>query len=238
MRYSHIAVRLMTYNLNYGNPDPRGSLDAIAAADADVVLLQEITAGWQRALADRFAAQYPTHIFRLHRRNAGGLAVLSKLPIGGEEMLSPPEGGWFPAQRMVVTAPFGECEILHVHLRPALDNGSWISGFMTTPPVREAEVKKYWRDLVHASPLIVAGDFNEDPDGLAMRFLAAQGTSRIPTTGPRTWHYEEDAWDVLKMDLDHIVLGPELSADEAIVLDAGTSDHRPVVATIRRKVAA
>ncbi|CAN5588284.1 hypothetical protein BH11MYX1_BH11MYX1_22050 [soil metagenome] len=228
----------MTYNLNYGNPEPRGSLDAIAAADADVVLLQEITAGWQRALADRFAAQYSTHIFRLHRRNAGGLAVLSKLPIGGEEMLSPPDGGWFPAQRMVVTTPFGECEMLHVHLRPALDNGSWISGFMTTPPVREQEIKTYWQGLSRALPLIVAGDFNEDPSGLALAFLATQGATRVPTTGPRTWHYEEDSWDVLKMDLDHIVISRELAAHDATVLDVGTSDHRPVVATISAPFAA
>lgn len=222
----------MTYNLNYGNPDLGGSLDAIAAADADVVLLQELTAGWQRALAGRFASQYPTHIFRLHGRKAGGLAVLSKLPIGGEEMLSPPEGGWFPAQRMVVTTSFGECELLHVHLRPALDNGSWISGFMTTPPVRELEIMTYWRALSRASPVIIAGDFNEDPSGLALAFLANQGATRIPTTGPRTWHYQEDSWDVLKMDLDHIVLGPGLAAHDATVLDVGTSDHRPVVATI------
>ena len=238
MRYSSAAVRLMTYNLNYGNPDPRRSLDAIEAADADVVLLQEITVGWQRALADRFATQYSTHIFRLHRRNAGGLAVLSKLPIGGEEMLAPPDGGWFPAQRMVVTTPFGECEMLHVHLRPALDHGSWISGFMTTPPVREQEMIKYWKDLARALPIIVAGDFNEDPSGLALAFLEKQGAMRVPTAGPRTWHYEEDSWDVLKMDLDHIVISGELAASDAIVLDAGTSDHRPVMATISARLAA
>lgn len=238
VRYSDTAVRLMTYNLNYGNPDPIGSLDAIAAADADVVLLQEITAGWQRALAKRFATQYPTHIFRLHRRNAGGLAVLSKLPVGGEELLSPPDGGWFPAQRMVVTTPFGECEMLHVHLRPALDNGSWISGFMTTPPVREQEMIKYWKELARALPVIVAGDFNEDPTGLALAFLDKQGATRVATAGPRTWHYEQDSWDVLKMDLDHIVISGELSATDAVVLDTGTSDHRPVLATISAKLAA
>lgn len=230
-------MRLVTYNLNYSNSDPRGSLDAIAAADADVVLLQEITAGWQRALADRFAAQYSTHIFRLHRRNAGGLAVLSKLPIGGEELLSPPEGGWFPAQRVVVTTTFGECELLHVHLRPALDHGSWISGFMNTPPVREQEIKKYWRELAHALPVVVAGDFNEDPSGLAIAFLEQHGMTRLATSGPRTWHYAEDAWDVLKMDLDHIVISPELAAHDPRVLDAGTSDHRPVVATITERLA-
>jgi endonuclease/exonuclease/phosphatase (EEP) superfamily protein YafD len=222
----------MTYNVNYGNREPRVSLDAIAEADADVVLLQEITARWQAALADRFASQYPTHVFRLYARNAGGLAVLSKLPVGGEELFAPPEGGWFPAQRLVVSSAFGDVQLLHVHLRPALDAGSWFKGFVTTPPVREREITAHYAQLVHALPTVIAGDFNEDPTGLALAALAHHGYQRVPTTGPPSWHYEEDGWDVLKMDIDHIVVGPVLRGSQGVVLDAGTSDHRPVLATI------
>jgi len=225
-------VRLLTYNVNHGNREPRASLDAIAEADADVVLLQEVTARWQAALADRFAAEYPVHVYRLYGRNAGGLAVLSKLPVGGEELYDPPAGGWFPAQRLVVTAPFGDVQILHVHLRPALDTGSWFKGFVTTPPVREAEIRAYWQQLVHALPTVIAGDFNEDVTGLALAVLARHGYARVATTGPTSWHYEEDGWDVLKMDIDHILVGPMLTGSDGRVLDAGTSDHRPVVARI------
>jgi endonuclease/exonuclease/phosphatase family metal-dependent hydrolase len=230
------AVRLMTYNVNYGNREPRPCLDAIAAADCDVVLLQEVTARWQAALADRFAALYPVHVYRLHGRNAGGLAVLSKLPVGGEELFDPPEGGWFPAQRLVVTTSFGDVQILHVHLRPALDAGSWFKGFVTTPPVRQREIETYWPRLVHALPTVIAGDFNEDPTGLALDVLGRHGYARVATTGPRTWHYEEDLdgvpWDVLKLDIDHVMVGPTLVGIDGEVLDAGTSDHRPVIATI------
>lgn len=222
----------MTYNVNYGNKEPRVSLDAIADADVDVVLIQEVTARWQAVLADRFAAQYPTHVFRLHARNAGGLAVLSKLPVGGEELFAPSDGGWFPAQRLVVTTGFGDVQILHVHLRPALDSGSWFKGFITTPPVREREIAAHYAQLVHALPTVIAGDFNEDPTGLAVAALAQHGYRRVETFGPRTWHYEEDGWDVLKLDIDHIMVGPTLRGVGGVVLDAGTSDHRPVVATI------
>jgi len=230
-------VRLATYNVNHGNREPRASLDAIADADADVVLLQEVTARWQAALADRFAARYPVHVYRLHGRNAGGLAVLSKFPVGGEELYEPPPGGWFPAQRLVVTAPFGDVQILHVHLRPALDAGSWFKGFVTTPPVREAEIRAYWQQLVHGLPTLIAGDFNEDITGLALAALAEHGYRRVATTGPTSWHYEEDGWDVLKMDIDHILVGPTLTGSDGRVLDAGTSDHRPVVATIGPMIA-
>jgi len=226
------ALRLMTYNLNYGNPDPASAIDAIVNADADIVLLQEVTSEWKRVLEKELATRYPYTMYRIHTRAAGGLAVLSKLPVGGEELYAPPPGGWFPAQRLVVTAPFGDVQILHVHLRPALDAGSWFKGFVTTPPVREAEIHAYWERLVHALPTVIAGDFNEDVTGLAMAALASRGYARVETTGPTTWHYEEDGWDVLKMDIDHIVVGPTLVGRDGRVLDVGTSDHRPVIATI------
>src|SRR6478672_1642203 len=79
------AIRLMTYNLNYGNWDTKATLDAIAKADVDVVLLQEITNDWKRLLETRFKDQYTHQAYRIHTRSAGGLAVLSKLPIKTED---------------------------------------------------------------------------------------------------------------------------------------------------------
>lgn len=232
------ALRLMTYNLNYANPDFGKTLDAIAAADADVVLLQEVSERWRDALLERFAARYPQRAFRIHTRMAGGLAVLSKLPIAREELWAPPAGtgAWFPAERIVVTAPFGALQLLNVHLRPALDRGSWIRGYMTTREVRRKEIEAHWKSLDRETPTIVAGDFNEDPGGRAVAFLAQQGLARVAATGPKTWRYQVSArglpFDLLKLDIDHVMIDGRLSAREARVLDAGTSDHRPVVVTI------
>ena len=232
-------LRLMTYNVNYANPDPKTALDAIEAEDADIVLLQEITGEWQRALAERFATQYPVQVFRIHSRAAGGLAVLSKVPVKTEEVLPCPERGWFPAERLVVESPFGALQILHVHLRPAIDGGSWFKGFMTTPPLRRREIETYWRKLARDLPTVIAGDFNEDPSGSALAFLSRQGLARVPTSGPTTWHYEHVAngqtHDLLRMDIDHILVDRSLVGRNGRVLDAGASDHRPVVVTIERK---
>lgn len=235
------ALRLMTYNLNFANPDFAATLQAIAVADADIVLLQEVSESWRDALLERFAARYPHHAFRIHTRMAGGLAVLSKLPLAHEELWAPPPGtgAWFPAERLVVTAPFGALQLLNVHLRPALDRGSWIRGFMTTPDVRRKEIEAHWRNVDPQMPTIVAGDFNEDPGGRAVAFLAQQGLVRVATSGPKTWHYQTRsrglAFDLLKMDIDHVMIDGRLAAGEARVLDAGTSDHRPVVVTISAK---
>jgi endonuclease/exonuclease/phosphatase (EEP) superfamily protein YafD len=232
------ALRLMSYNLNFANPSFGASLDAIAAGNADVVLLQEVTERWRDALLERFRAIYPHRAFQIHTRMAGGLAVLSKLPIAHEELWDPPAGtgAWFPAQRIVVTAPFGALQLLNVHLRPARDRGSWLRGFMTTREVRRKEIEAHWRKLDRDAPTIVAGDFNEDPSGRAVAFLEQNGMARVATAGPATWHYQTTARglaiDLLKMDIDHVMIDRRISASDGRVLDAGTSDHRPVVVTI------
>jgi endonuclease/exonuclease/phosphatase (EEP) superfamily protein YafD len=233
---SKTPLRLMTYNVNYANPDPDSALDAIDKADVDVVLLQEITSEWKKALEKRFETKYPHRVYRIHTRAAGGLAVLSKHEITAEELFASPNTGWFPAERLVVDSPMGAVQILHVHLRPAVDGGSWIKGFMTTPPLRRREIESYWKKVAHDMPTIVAGDFNEDPTGSAIAFLEKQGLTRVGTSGPPTWHYV--VWnrgtkaDLLKLDIDHVMVDDRLSAQTATVLDAGASDHRPVIVTI------
>lgn len=229
------GLRLMTYNLDYGNPRPETSLAAIEREGADVVLLQEVTGAWQRALDRRFARSYPHRIYRLHHRGAGGLAVLSKHRISSEEVWAPPAGtgAWFPAQRLVVDAPIGRVQILNVHLRPALMDGSWIKGFFRTPPLRRKEIEAHWRKMDARIPTIVAGDFNEDPYGRAVAYLQQRGLARVATTGPTTWRYENGAGsELLKLDIDHVLIDGRLAARDGRVVDAGTSDHRPVVVTL------
>lgn len=233
------GLRLMTYNLNYGNPRPQTSLDAIAQADPDIVLLQEITIPWKQALEQRFAKQYPHRAYRAG--SVGGLAVLSKVPISAEELWPAPTGtgAWFPAQRLVVSSPLGAVQLLHVHLRPANMDGSWVKGFFKTPPLRRKEIEAHWKRLDARLPTIIAGDFNEDPWGQAITYLEQRGLARVPTAGPTTWHYETvengKASDLLKLDIDHVMIDPRLAARDGRVLDAGTSDHRPVVVTLEPK---
>jgi endonuclease/exonuclease/phosphatase (EEP) superfamily protein YafD len=128
---------------------------------------------------------------------------------------------------------------LNVHLRPAVEGGNWIRGFVTTPPLRRREIEAHWQQVDDSLPTIVAGDFNEDPDGRAIDFLAGHGLTRVPTTGPTSWHYERivdgKPWDLLKMDIDHVLVDDSFTAKDARVLDTGASDHRPVVVTIQSK---
>jgi hypothetical protein len=45
------------------------------------------------------------------------------------------------------------------------------------------------RQLPRAASSVKVGDFNEDPIGRAVDYLARHGMTRVPTTGPTTWRY-------------------------------------------------
>ncbi len=223
-------MKLLVYNINCRNHDREAVLDAIAAADADVALLQEISQDWHAALEGRFA--YPHRSVHFDARPAGGLAVLSRFPIDEAALIPATPDGWFPAQRLVVAG----VQILHVHLRPALDERGWATGYISTPPIRLRQIQAYWALVTPEVPTIVAGDYNEEPAGTTVAFLTAQGLARVVTTGPKTWHYMREGREVLALDIDHVMIDRRLVATDGRVLDAGTSDHRPIVVTIERQV--
>lgn len=58
------------------------------------------------------------------------------------------------------------------------------------------------------------------------------------TAGPATWRHVIDIAgaqiNALSMDIDHVIVGPGLVASGARVLDAGSSDHRPVGVSLAR----
>ena len=228
--------RVMTYNVQYTSRDHAPTLDAIAAGDADLVLLQEASPTWAREVARRFADRYPHLRFHHTGHGAGDLGVLSRVPVVADQLLPPVPGGWFPAQRLVVETVLGPVQVLHLHLRPMLDGGDPVRGFLTTPPIRRREIETFWPALDDGLPTLVAGDLNEEhATGRAIAFLVEQGLRRVDPGALATWEFR-GAWrgnDVhLRLHLDHILVDPRLAAAHAAVLDAGASDHRPVLAEL------
>jgi len=228
-------LTVMTFNVNFGVAGERANIDAIAGADADIVLLQETTAEAEEVLRRELGDRYPHARFRDCCR-AGGLGILSRWPIVDDEYLASPIG-WFPAWRFVVDTPDGELQLLDVHLRPPIsDSGSWVKGYFTTGKLRREEIVAYAAELERDVPTVLAGDFNEGENGDALEWLAARGfTSALPQfdAGASTWSWPLPLTS-LHARLDHVVLGPELVATGAEVIDAGASDHKAVVVTLVR----
>jgi endonuclease/exonuclease/phosphatase (EEP) superfamily protein YafD len=227
------TLTVMSYNVNYGLAGDAEGIAAIRAGGAELVVLQETTLAWERALRAELAAEYPHMAFR-HCCGAGGLAFLSKHPFEEREYVGPVAGGWFPAWRVVVDAPLGRVQVLAVHLHPPLDErGSVLSGYFPTKKVRRAEMRAYAELLDPALPALVVGDFNEDEDGGALRFLAGQGLHTVLPAfhpGAETWRWQTSLGGVTST-LDHVVADRRLEALDARVIRAGRSDHLPVIAT-------
>jgi endonuclease/exonuclease/phosphatase (EEP) superfamily protein YafD len=231
------ALRLLTYNVNYGIAGDDETIAAIREADADLILLQETNAAWEQALRASLSSQWPRMIFK-HRGGAGGLAVLSRLPILDVEFFAPVGEGWFPAARVVVDTPFGRVQALSVHLRPPVsDGGSFVSGAFTTPAVRFDEIQVFYGRLAPGYPTLIAGDFNEEEDGNAVKFLAAKGmVSALARYAPGqpTWRWPTPV-GTLHKQLDHVLYDARLDAISAEIRQRGRSDHLPVVAVFRAR---
>jgi endonuclease/exonuclease/phosphatase (EEP) superfamily protein YafD len=227
------ALRMMTYNVNFGIPGDEPTLAAIELGRADIVFLQEINTAWEQALRARFARTYP-HLAFYPRGGAGGIAVLSRWPLGEQRLVSPAGEGWFPALRLVIASPLGSVQALVVHLRPPVsDGGSFISGHFSAPRIHKQEIERFCQTLDGRLPTVVVGDFNEEDDGSAIVYLIGPShrmTNGLPQFAPTrpTWHWTTSV-GTLERQLDHIVYDLRLEPLSVEVLDAGNSDHFPVV---------
>jgi endonuclease/exonuclease/phosphatase (EEP) superfamily protein YafD len=226
------VLRLLTYNVNYGMAGDRESIAAIRDADADIVVLQETNTAWEQALRGALSKELPRMTFHT-RGGAGGLAVLSRLPLAEVEFLKPTASGWFPAVRVVVEAPFGKVQVLSVHLHPPVsDAGSFITGYFTTGAIRREEIAAFVAKLSPDLPVIVAGDFNEESDGEVMKFLREKGLLSALPPGQPTWRWTT-AVGTIRRQLDHILYDGRLRAVAGEVRVAGRSDHLPVLGIVQ-----
>ena len=145
----------------------------------------------------------------------------------------PATAGWFPAMRVVLHTGLGPVQVLQVHLRPPFsDSGSVVSGYFTTPPVREAEIEGFTAALDADLPTLIVGDFNEGPGGSAIAVLRERGMkTALPEFAPgeTTWRWRTSL-GTLHHTLDHIVYDGRLEPIDTRVLRAGRSDHLPVIA--------
>jgi endonuclease/exonuclease/phosphatase (EEP) superfamily protein YafD len=229
-------LRLLTYNVNFGLAGDPAAVATIRSTGADVVLLQETTPRWEAAIREGLGDVYPTIAF-VDRPAAGGMGILSRFPFEESEVLEPPAEGWFPAWRVEVLTPLGRVQLLNVHLHPQIsDSGSVVSGYLTTGDNREAEIRLHASRLDPAPPTLIAGDFNEEAGGDAVEYLAGLGfRSALDQFSPgrETWRWQTSVGTV-SFQFDHIVHDARLEPIDVRVLEAGRSDHLPVLATFVR----
>jgi endonuclease/exonuclease/phosphatase family metal-dependent hydrolase len=191
---------------------------AAALRDADVVLLQEMTAPAAKAIADSLRMSYvyyPAIYNRVYRRDVGN-AVLSRWPMTEDaKLVLPSRSRYAKTQRIATAATISvrgtPIRVYSTHLGTPADLGR--AG-------REQQLRSILADAERFAHAIVGGDMNSRDIGEVARGLGyAWPTQRIPRSN--------DAGR-----LDHVFLKGMIAAGER---GAGTvaspptiSDHRPI----------
>eukprot|EP00475_Leptophrys_vorax_P012687 TRINITY_DN1907_c0_g1_i1.p1 TRINITY_DN1907_c0_g1~~TRINITY_DN1907_c0_g1_i1.p1 ORF type:complete len:285 (-),score=69.07 TRINITY_DN1907_c0_g1_i1:38-892(-) len=232
--------------------------EALLSCDADICCLTETTPEWNEFLTrhDQISEGYP---FQMYENTpnwmAGGQHILSKYPlekIAWEPALSE----WFPGLVIRVDAenPLKvPLFMLGVHLRPPLSTSPYapfgldpITYFWTSDKDHRRDIE-HWNEILQervqqeeaelkqAVPVFVLGDFNEEENGSAFKYLESTGMreARKEFDGAReTWKWPlMNGAFYLKARYDHLFYKPTaVECITASVVHQGCSDHYPVVA--------
>jgi endonuclease/exonuclease/phosphatase family metal-dependent hydrolase len=234
------ATRVMSFNVNFGIAGDPSTIDAITSARPDIVLLQETNPTWAAAMIERLEYRYRTFADPVGWP-ASGMGILSRYPIVSVDKLAAPDAPFFAWRIVLDTPKLGRIQLLDVHLRPPMsDGGSWVVGFFSTRSDRLREVEYHAAALDPKLPTIIAGDFNEEQgNGQALAYLVDHGYTDAVAQHvgkQRTWEWPLSTGGsmMVRFQLDHILYDDHFVALASSVVEAGRSDHKPVVADFVR----
>ncbi len=238
------TVTVMTYNVAAGLVQPVRLAAGVRASGADLVGLQEVSAGQAAALPLLLADAFP--FTELHGLGIPGKGLLSRLPLVDARLLEIAPGR--PDLRATILLTGGPVTVMVVHPEP--------------PRIGRAAVARNARSGEHAralaaeakaaaaaGPVIVMGDFNRVAWQPIARLFAAAGlrdawrdAGRGPGfTLPTRWangghrgHALGNLGLPALVRVDYVWHSRHFVADAAWLGDAGGSDHRPVIARLRR----
>lgn len=226
--------KIATFNVfDHKATDP-ANLEAIGRLGAEVVALEEVTHEAEPLIRARYAERYPNMAF--HPSGSAGLGFLSIWPIE-DRGLTDLGDGWHPAWHVYVTTPSGKLDVLVVHLKPVATGGfNTVSAVTTLGSDHVKEMKLYVEKIAKDYPVVVLGDFNEGPDGAAVRYLEDHGfQNALPLYRPGqfTWKAPRSVGGQFTQTIDHILFDGQLESLNAYTMNIGVSDHIPVVAHLQ-----
>jgi len=227
---------IATYNVLDTIEGDVATLETIGATHADIICLEEVTAEWERVIRERYAADYPFMVFYA-RGGASGLGVLSKQRLIEEAYFEAPNN-WHPAWSVLAETPAGWLNLLTVHLRSLYSGtGGVVSDYVNWGSDHVYEIQSVLmsseaRPIPASLPRMVLGDFNEESNGDAVQHLESLGFSDVLPLfrpGQFTWR-SRSLGNQFNEALDHILYDEAVAPLNAYVVNAGNSDHIPVVA--------
>ena len=227
-------LRILSHNLGTMAPTAPRFLAVLEQVRPDVAVLQEcIPAGTSGELTvPGWFTHYTTQ-----------MCLLSKHPIVAVEERDRKDvwerGGSGAIVLYTIETPSGRLQLLNLHLetprdglialrhldvREARDN--------LTERAWESGLAREWADKA-TLPLLVAGDFNMTEDSALYRATWRGFDNAFGSAGLGYGDTKETSWYGAR--IDHVLLGPQWEATRAWIAPETGSDHRPIVAEVRRK---
>lgn len=229
------ALRVVTANLLSGNRRIEVLGRQLIADDADVIVVQELTARHAAGLrAAGLLEAFPHHVLD-PQPGFHGSGVLSRWPLT-EAVVHDVHDMRMAAA--TVHAPTGAIAVVAVHvINPAR------AGMV---PVWRAQLQ-WLGEHVHGSriPIVLAGDYNATMDHRGIRVLAAAGLvdahdvagRGLGLTWPQRSYTGVGRWPAMPLlRLDHVFVTPSLGVRSVRTVRSAGSDHRRVVADLTRRV--
>ena len=111
----------------------------------------------------------------------------------------------------------------------------WQSSHEQARALRQREIDVYLSRLDRTLPTLVAGDFNEVPEGESLRLLESAGLESplaVAHESGATWRSLGPPWQ--EEQFDHVTFArANFDLVSATIPRGGNSDHFPVVVTLR-----
>jgi endonuclease/exonuclease/phosphatase (EEP) superfamily protein YafD len=214
-------LTIVSLNLEVGNPRHDLGLGFLRQANADVVVLLEVSDAWAEAV-ESLGDLYPHRLVR-PRADSFGIAVLSRLPLEAARVEPLADG----PPVVIAGLPRGKrgCLLVAAH-PPAPLSAAWSAR-------RDAQLAAIG-ELVAGEdrPVIVAGDLNATPWSHGFRQLTGPRGLRDSALGrgvQGSWHARH--W-VPRVPIDHVLVSEGVAVVSRTLGPPIGSDHLPVVATL------
>jgi endonuclease/exonuclease/phosphatase family metal-dependent hydrolase len=218
---------VMTVNLHFGEGDADEVVRDALLEKADVLVLEEITPSELVAL-DRagLSVLMPHHAGKPLADNAGTM-LFAKGAV--TDVVDEPTV--FRSLLARVRTPGGPKLILAVHPSPPTARRAWV--------VDHRQLVSIAHD---ARPDLIVGDFNATLDQVPMRDLEDEGYRSAGELTNQGWQPTWPANGLYKVlwvlplppvaEIDHVMVGPGMTAISSHTLHVDDTDHRAVVATV------
>jgi endonuclease/exonuclease/phosphatase (EEP) superfamily protein YafD len=214
-------LRVVTANVFMFNPDTTELLRELREADADVVVLQEVTNAALPAIRRGLDAAYPHHAL-MARNDAFGAAIFSTAPLRDGAVL---DTAGLPMLAVTVRVGGVDVRVWDVHTRaPTALNRRQLRDEML-------DAMATLRPKEHL-PLVVAGDYNATIWHRPMRTVMNTGLDDAAGAVGKGLRGTWKSLRVVESPIDHVLVSPEISVLDVRVGTGEGSDHRPLIADL------